>query len=306
MSIDAREAVAGARRAKSRTAVSRLDYLRELRRLATSLTQVELARNLGVSQPTISDSLKTAAKVAEPRAGFSGADPYEIAQRYAAGVGFRPVDAESDESDKPLSDGGVSPRSVAVSGSSADHGRVPHRRDCQVPQRVVVRALTLPAALPEPSGGPVRAVPVCARTPLPAQIRVGGEVEAEDGVRGVKLQGSEAVAGEVLVLVDLDERARRRMQVVAPQGREAFGALLDHVTAERVEDPLEDLRHGAGLSRQTQVATLVEPRDTGALEHQGVGRSCYSERSLALPNGHASTLLLPAARSAWRGHQERR
>lgn len=85
MSIDAREAVASARRAKSRTVVSRLDYLRELRRLAGSLTQVELARNLGVSQPTISDSLKTAAKVAEPRAGFSGADPYEIAQRYAAG-----------------------------------------------------------------------------------------------------------------------------------------------------------------------------------------------------------------------------
>ena len=34
MSIDAREAVAVARRLRSRGAVSRLDYLRELRRLA--------------------------------------------------------------------------------------------------------------------------------------------------------------------------------------------------------------------------------------------------------------------------------
>ena len=46
---------------------------------------MELARNLGVSQPTISDALKTAARVPETRPGFSGADPYEIAQRYAAG-----------------------------------------------------------------------------------------------------------------------------------------------------------------------------------------------------------------------------
>ena len=49
------------------------------------MTQVELARGLGLSQPTISDALKTAARVPEPRPGFSGADPYEIAQRYAAG-----------------------------------------------------------------------------------------------------------------------------------------------------------------------------------------------------------------------------
>ena len=85
MSIDVREAVAVARRARSRHAVSRLDYLRELRRLAGALTQVELARNLGVSQPTISSALKTASGLPEPRPGFSGADPYEIAQRYAAG-----------------------------------------------------------------------------------------------------------------------------------------------------------------------------------------------------------------------------
>ncbi|NMR20232.1 helix-turn-helix transcriptional regulator [Cellulomonas fimi] len=85
MAIDAREAVAVARRARSRNVVSRLDYLRELRRLAGSLTQVELARNLGVSQPTISSALKTASGLPEPRPGFSGAGPYEIAQRYAAG-----------------------------------------------------------------------------------------------------------------------------------------------------------------------------------------------------------------------------
>lgn len=85
MSIDARQAVGVARRARSRSAVSQLDYLRELRRLSGSLSQVELARSLGVTQPTIWSSLKTAAKVPDPRVGFSGADPYEIAQRYAAG-----------------------------------------------------------------------------------------------------------------------------------------------------------------------------------------------------------------------------
>lgn len=49
------------------------------------MTQTDLAQSLGMTQPSISSALKSAAKVPEPREGFSGASAYEIAQRYAAG-----------------------------------------------------------------------------------------------------------------------------------------------------------------------------------------------------------------------------
>src|SRR5450756_1930654 len=74
-----------ARRLRSRREVDGLDYYRVLRRLAVQMTQVDLARSLGLTQPSISSALKSAARVAEPREGFSGASPYEIAQRYSAG-----------------------------------------------------------------------------------------------------------------------------------------------------------------------------------------------------------------------------
>ena len=74
-----------ARRLRSRREVDGLDYYRVLRRLAVQMTQVDLARSLGLTQPSISSALKSAARVAEPRDGFSGASPYEIAQRYSAG-----------------------------------------------------------------------------------------------------------------------------------------------------------------------------------------------------------------------------
>lgn len=84
------------------------------------------------------------------------------------------------------------------------------------------------------------------------------------------------------------------MQEVASQGYQSFGALLDRVTAKGDEDALEDLREGTDLRWKAQVATLVEPRDTGALEQHAVDRRCCCERPLALPNRHAPTLLLPA------------
>jgi len=77
--------VAGVRQLRHRQLLDRLDYLRGLRRLAARMTQSELARALGLTQPSISSALKSAAKVADPRPGFSGASPYEIAQRHTAG-----------------------------------------------------------------------------------------------------------------------------------------------------------------------------------------------------------------------------
>ena len=78
-------AVADVRQLRHRHLLDRLDYLRGLRRLARRMTQSDLARALGLTQPSISSALKSAAKVADPRPGFAGASPYEIAQRYTAG-----------------------------------------------------------------------------------------------------------------------------------------------------------------------------------------------------------------------------
>jgi transcriptional regulator with XRE-family HTH domain len=78
-------AVADVRQLRHRQLLDRLDYLRGLRRLSHRMTQSDLARALGLTQPSISSALKSAAKVADPRPGFAGASPYEIAQRYTAG-----------------------------------------------------------------------------------------------------------------------------------------------------------------------------------------------------------------------------
>ena len=77
--------LASVRRLRHRHLLGRLDYLRALRQLSIGRTQSELARALGLTQPSISSALKSAARLADPRPGFSGAGPYEIAQRYAAG-----------------------------------------------------------------------------------------------------------------------------------------------------------------------------------------------------------------------------
>lgn len=74
-----------ARRLRSRRAVDRLDYLRTVRALAATMRQDELARALGVTQPAISATVKKAREVEDLPAGFSGASPLEIAERYAAG-----------------------------------------------------------------------------------------------------------------------------------------------------------------------------------------------------------------------------
>jgi len=73
------------RRLRHRHIIDRLDYLRALRRLAATMTQSDLARELGITQPSVSSALKSAAKVADPPAGFVGASVYEIAQRFTVG-----------------------------------------------------------------------------------------------------------------------------------------------------------------------------------------------------------------------------
>lgn len=77
--------LAAIRRLRHRHIIDRLDYLRGLRRLAAGMTQADLAKELGLTQPSISSALKSAAKIPDPPAGFSGASVYEIAQRFTAG-----------------------------------------------------------------------------------------------------------------------------------------------------------------------------------------------------------------------------
>lgn len=75
-----------ARTLRQRVNLDQLDYRRELSRLASlGGTQRQLSRVLGISQPSLSTALKTAQKIPPARAGFSGADPYELCQRYAVG-----------------------------------------------------------------------------------------------------------------------------------------------------------------------------------------------------------------------------
>jgi hypothetical protein len=78
--------LATVRRLRHRQAVDRLDELRLVRRLAESMPQSALAEALSVSQPAIHKAIKRAETVGDVPDGFSGATPYEIAERYAAGL----------------------------------------------------------------------------------------------------------------------------------------------------------------------------------------------------------------------------
>lgn len=72
-------------RLRHRQVVDRLDELRIVRRLADTMTQTEIAQVLMISQPAVNKKLRAAARVADLPDGFSGASPYEIAERYVAG-----------------------------------------------------------------------------------------------------------------------------------------------------------------------------------------------------------------------------
>ena len=81
------ELIEAGRRMRARRELAELDYRRMLREMAeTGLSQREIAGAMGISQPSVNSALKTAEKVSRPVAGFSGATPWEICQRYAAGL----------------------------------------------------------------------------------------------------------------------------------------------------------------------------------------------------------------------------
>lgn len=79
---EARNAV----RLRQRREINDLDYRREVIQLGKTYSQRQIGRWLGIAQPSVQKTLKAAAKDPVLIEGFSGATPYEICQRYAAGL----------------------------------------------------------------------------------------------------------------------------------------------------------------------------------------------------------------------------
>lgn len=73
------------RRLRSRRDIAELDYLRALRPAAPTGVSRALARALGTAEPALGTELERASQVDDVRPGFSGASPYEIAERFNAG-----------------------------------------------------------------------------------------------------------------------------------------------------------------------------------------------------------------------------
>lgn len=69
-----------------RSVLYRLDYLRGLRSLGQVLSAREIADRLRTGTDQVQQAMTTAAQIEDVVPGFSGAGPYEIAQRYAAGL----------------------------------------------------------------------------------------------------------------------------------------------------------------------------------------------------------------------------
>ncbi|MDO5645783.1 MAG: hypothetical protein Q4G21_08885 [Dermabacter sp.] len=73
-------------RARARQRLGDVDYKRALVTAANAgTTQKQLARIVQVTQSSISQTLRSAAAVAFPAPGFSGASAFEICERFASG-----------------------------------------------------------------------------------------------------------------------------------------------------------------------------------------------------------------------------
>jgi transcriptional regulator with XRE-family HTH domain len=66
--------------------IAQLDYKRTLKEASKTLTQNEIASTVGVSQPAIAKTLQSAAHLPDVLENFDSASPYEVCQRYAAGL----------------------------------------------------------------------------------------------------------------------------------------------------------------------------------------------------------------------------
>lgn len=81
----AKEQIHQARVLFARRAIDKLDLLRSLPALAGQFSLLDLSFELGVTEPVLEALLLEATEVEPVSEGFSGGNPYEIAQRYAIG-----------------------------------------------------------------------------------------------------------------------------------------------------------------------------------------------------------------------------
>lgn len=94
--------IQAARCARVAEELAHMDYLRAVRKGVKEMNQTQVAEELGISQPAISQTLKTATDVKDIPEGFSGADCVEIVKRYIAGGITRPrlIDELNNFADK--------------------------------------------------------------------------------------------------------------------------------------------------------------------------------------------------------------
>lgn len=83
--------IQAARRARVAEELAHIDYLRAVREGVRAMNQTQVAEELGISQPAVSQTLKTARSLDEIRPGFSGADCEEIIKRHIAGHITKPA-----------------------------------------------------------------------------------------------------------------------------------------------------------------------------------------------------------------------
>src|SRR4051794_30047630 len=116
---------------------------------------------------------------------------------------------------------------VPKGGIDTDERRLPHRWGREIPKGVVVGPLALATSDPEPTRRFGSEVPVGLAAPLPTERAVVIQLEAKRDVGGIEAEARQPRRGEVLGLVDLNQRAARFMQEVSGEldgvgGRESL------------------------------------------------------------------------------------
>jgi hypothetical protein len=108
---------------------------------------------------------------------------------------------------------------VAQRRIDPDHRRMTHRWSGEVAERVVVGALTLATASPEPTGSAVGECPVGLTPPPLAEGAVVLDVEAESDTIRIAAKRRESGCREMLMFVNIDESSGRFMEEVASESR---------------------------------------------------------------------------------------
>lgn len=78
--------VRAARKARAAEEIAHLDYLRAVQRAVMKMNQTQLAEELGVSQSSVSQLLRSAKRQPPVASGYFSADPDEAIKRFVAGV----------------------------------------------------------------------------------------------------------------------------------------------------------------------------------------------------------------------------